>query len=237
MSNSYFRFKQFTIHQDRCAMKVSTDACIQGAWVPVPDNVQHILDIGAGTGLLSLMLAQRTAAHVQIDALELDSDAAMQASENIADSPWKDRVHVIAADARTYIFDKKYQLIICNPPFFNNSLLGPDDTRNNVRHTLSLNYQELFKIISNVLDVSGTATVLLPAVEHAIWEGIVKAHGWNFSRLLQVYPKAGVAYNRVISICCRETVDITTTEILQIYENGGYTPAFTALLKPYYLKL
>lgn len=237
MSNSYFRFKQFTIHQDRCAMKVSTDACIQGAWVSVANSVQHILDIGAGTGLLSLMLAQRTAAHVQIDALELDADAAMQAGENIADSPWKDRVHVIAADARTYIFDEKYQLIVCNPPFFNNSLLGPDDNRNSVRHTLSLSYHDLFSIISNVLDVNGTAAVLLPAAEHATWEGIVKAHGWSFSRTLHVYPKSGSAHNRVVSICCREAAD-TTTEILQIYEDGGtYTPAFTALLKPYYLKL
>jgi tRNA1Val (adenine37-N6)-methyltransferase len=218
-------------------MKVSTDACIQGAWVPVADNVQYILDIGAGTGLLSLMLAQRTAAHVQIDALELDADAAMQAGENIAHSPWKDRVHVIAADARTYVFDKKYQLIVCNPPFFNNSLLGPDDNRNSVRHTLSLSYHDLFNIINNVLDVNGTAAVLLPAAEHATWEGIVKAHGWSFSRILQVYPKSGGAYNRVISICCREAAD-TTTEILQIYaDRGTYTPAFTALLEPYYLKL
>ncbi len=236
MSNSYFRFKQFTIHQDRCAMKVSTDACIQGAWVSVADSVQHILDIGAGTGLLSLMLAQR-AVHVQIDALELDADAAIQAGENIADSPWKDRVHVIAADARTYVFDKKYQLIVCNPPFFNNSLLGPDDNRNSVRHALSLNYHDLFSIISNTLDTNGAAAILLPAAEHAIWESIVKAHGWSFSRILQVYPKDGGTYNRVISVCCREAAD-TTTEILQIYEDGGtYTPAFTALLKPYYLKL
>src|SRR5690606_2219536 len=97
MSNSYFRFKQFTVHQEHCAMKVSTDACIQGAWTPIGAQVKNILDIGAGTGLLSLMLAQRQP-QAKIDAIELDAAAAQQAAQNIAASPWADWVAVITGD-------------------------------------------------------------------------------------------------------------------------------------------
>lgn len=106
MSNSWFQFKRFTIHQDRCAMKVSTDACIQGAWTPLKQGVKRILDIGCGTGLLTLMLAQRTESAI-IDAIELDEDAALQAKENVQKSPWKDRIKVIQADVRDYFS--------CNP--------------------------------------------------------------------------------------------------------------------------
>src|SRR5688500_11779251 len=129
MANQYFQFKQFSIQQDRCAMKVSTDACIQGAWTPIADNVKDVLDIGAGTGLLSLMLAQRNY-DIRIDAVELDVEAAQQAKENVASSPWKDRVEVIQADVTQHSFTKLYDMVICNPPFFNNSLLGDTDTRN-----------------------------------------------------------------------------------------------------------
>eukprot|EP01136_Pigoraptor_vietnamica_P012822 Opistho-1_new@53158 len=117
MSNHYFQFKQFTIHQDKCAMKVSTDACIQGAWTPIANDVVHVLDIGTGTGLLSLMLAQRNS-NIHIDAIELDADAARQAQENISASPWADRVDVMQGDVTAYQFAKQYDMVICNPPFF-----------------------------------------------------------------------------------------------------------------------
>src|SRR6476661_11279441 len=99
MSNQYFQFKQFMVQQDRCAMKVSTDACIQGAWTPIADDVQHVLDIGAGTGLLSLMLAQRNG-QLHIDAIELDEQAASQAQENVAASPWKHKINVWQGDVK-----------------------------------------------------------------------------------------------------------------------------------------
>src|ERR1700739_4799939 len=101
MGNSYFQFKQFTIAQDRCAMKVTTDACIQGAWTPLRPGIRRALDVGAGTGLLSLMLAQRNP-DIIIDAIEADPAAAAQAAENAASSTWRDRVNIICADARDY---------------------------------------------------------------------------------------------------------------------------------------
>lgn len=237
MSNSWFQFKQFTIQQDRCAMKVSTDACIQGAWTPIRQDVQRILDIGCGTGLLSLMLAQRTESTI-IDAIELDKDTTLQAEENVQNSPWQDRINVIQADVRAYNFPGKYDMVICNPPFFNNSLLGDDTGRNRVRHTLSLSYKDLFEVIKNVLTPAGNASILLPAAEHVLWEEIVTSGGWGFESILKVYPKPNTSYNRVVSICTANSSGMQEEQQLQIYTaNGAYTTDFAELMKPFYLKL
>src|SRR4051812_8170670 len=117
MSNSYFQFKRFRIDQGSCAMKVTTDACIQGAWCPISPDVKAVLDIGAGTGLLSLMLAQRND-DICIDAIEYDKDAAIQAAGNVLASGWRDRISILYADVRDHRFARRYDLIISNPPFF-----------------------------------------------------------------------------------------------------------------------
>lgn len=133
MSNSYFQFKQFRVEQDRCAMKVTTDACIQGAWTPVLPSVKNVLDVGTGTGILALMLAQKNS-EITVDAIEVDKDAAGQARANVAGSPWRERINILEGDVRNYPFDKRYDLIITNPPFFSNSLLGDDVNKNLARH-------------------------------------------------------------------------------------------------------
>jgi tRNA1Val (adenine37-N6)-methyltransferase len=236
MSNSYFHFKQFTVHQDKCAMKVSTDACIQGAWTPIDDNVKAVLDIGTGTGLLSLMLAQRNS-EMQIDAMELDNDAAAQAQKNISNTLWRDRINVIHADVLEYPFSKQYDMVICNPPFFQNSLLGPDDKRNNVRHTLSLTFDSLFDVIKKVLKPTGYASILLPVAEHAIWTDLANQQGWNISMELKIIPRHDLEANRVVSICLPQDLQ-KIEESIQIYQAiGEYTPAFRELMQPFYQKL
>lgn len=217
-------------------MKVSTDACIQGAWVPVGDDATHALDIGCGTGLLSLMLAQRFP-QLHIDAIELDEAAAQQATENITASPWAHRVQVLHADARRFTADKKYGFIICNPPFFNNSLLGPGQQRNQARHTLSLSYEDLFRCIQVNLAPSGSAAVLLPAAEHLLWEQLVSDKGWSITKRLLVAPRAGSAPNRVVSLCTPVASQEIQTEELAIRQETGndYTQEFVALLRPFYL--
>jgi len=238
MSNSWFRFKQFVVEQDRCAMKVSTDACIQGAWTPVPDDATQVLDIGCGTGLLSLMLAQRHAS-IRIDAIELDEAAAQQAAENVAASPWNDRIQVLQADARHFSPGKKYDRIICNPPFFNNSLLGPEQQRNHARHTLNLTYEDLFRCIAANLGTQGSAVVLLPAAEHLLWEELLRANGWQIVRQLLIAPRTGSAPNRIVSVCTPAALQDLQTEAIAIRQETGndYTPEFRALLHPFYLHI
>ncbi len=218
-------------------MKVSTDACIQGVWTPIADDVVDVLDIGTGTGLLSLMLAQRNSS-IHIDAIELDAEAAIQAKENASASPWADRVQMMQGDVTTHQFTKQYDMVICNPPFFNNSLLGDDVQRNSVRHTISLSYDALLAVLQNVLKPTGYAAILLPTAEHDIWAQLLNKNGWGISQLLQVHPKETGGYNRVVSLCSKHPSTATEVTQLPIYkQGGGYTDAFTQLLQPFYLKL
>lgn len=235
MSNTFFRFKQFTIHQDKCAMKVSTDACIAGAWTKVPDNAKRILDIGTGTGLLALMLAQKDN-KIIIDAVEQDEQAAKQAEENVQLSPWRERINIICADATIYGYKYKYDLVIVNPPFFNNSLLGGNEKRNQARHTLSLNCKSLLEIINNNLAEGGRASVLLSFPEFSAWEEMVLANGWKIIHKLTVHPAEDKAPNRVVSIIARTNDAPVVQEHVFIRDkNGKYTTPFTALMYPYYL--
>jgi tRNA1Val (adenine37-N6)-methyltransferase len=236
MSNSYFHFKRFTIHQDRCAMKVTTDACIQGAWTPMHPHVTSVLDIGAGTGLLSLMLAQRDQA-ILIDAIEYDDKAAAQANENVVISPWNERVTIHEADARTWHSKAEYDLIITNPPFFNNSLTGSNAARNNARHTLSLTYADLLKVIDSNLAENGTASILLPAPEYSIWREMATTAGWHEHHKLSVRHKTDALVNRVVTVIGRKPVEIKEEQLVIYDTNGQYTEAFIKLLSPFYLRL
>ncbi|MFO0940544.1 MAG: methyltransferase [Pirellulales bacterium] len=237
MSNHYFKFKQFTIQQDRCAMKVSTDACFQGAWTPIDDGVRSVLDIGTGTGLLSLMLAQRNA-DIEVEAIELDEAAAGQAQENAFASPWKNRDELIHADARTYDFRKRYDMAICNPPFYSNSLLGDTESRNHARHTIALSHPELLRVLDRVLAPDGYASILLPVVEHQAWEELLNEHGWKIHRRLCIYHQEESPANRIVSLCKRQNTDEAEEEKLIIFvAEKQYSRDAVELLKPFYLKL
>ncbi len=235
MSNTYFRFKQFTIHQDNCAMKVSTDACIAGAWTDLPPGTKRVLDVGSGTGLLALMLAQKYT-DIIVDAIELDAGAAAQAIDNSKSSPWGDRINIIQADATVYPFTPTYDFVIANPPFFNNNLLSKADRRNMARHTLSLDYQSLFDILNKCLNEAGVASVLLPCTEHAQWEKLLQDNNWHVIKKLLIHPGEGKPANRVVSICSRNSIITSTEEHLYIRNsNGGYTDVFQQLMYPFYL--
>lgn len=237
MANSYFQFKQFTIQQDQCAMKVSTDACLQGSWTPIAECVSDVLDVGTGTGLLSLMLAQRSET-IQIDAVELDEAATQQAKENVASSPWKDRVKLINADIRSYSFRKQYDLVICNPPFFSNSLLGETDSRNLARHTVSLSQLDLLSVLNRVLKADGYASILLPVAQHATWAKLIEDFGWNINRRLDIHHKSNSSVNRIVSLCSRKPTEKLVEERLILYmAPSQYSAEATELLKPFYLKL
>lgn len=217
-------------------MKVSTDSCLHGAWTPIAEHVTSVLDIGAGTGLLSLMLAQRNN-RIHVDAIEIDSDASRQAQANAAASPWNNRVHVINADATRFLYSKQYDLVICNPPFFNNSLLGDQVNRNLARHTVSLSYTDLWNVLNQVLKPNGYASIMLPVVEHTQWEELLHTNNWHINHRLCIHHRANSSCKRIVSLCSRIATEKVTEEKLVIYTAPNqYSPEASELLKPFYLR-
>ncbi|MEY4282368.1 MAG: hypothetical protein RLZ39_1780, partial [Bacteroidota bacterium] len=213
MSNTYFQFKQFTIHQGDCAMKVSTDACIQGAWAQVPSGCKRILDVGCGTGLLALMLAQRFSNCI-IDAIEIDERAAAQARRNVAESIFAKQINILHADALSYSFEHTYDFIICNPPFFSNSLKGPNNNRNLARHQQELTLSTLFTLFQKNTSSTAQVCILLPVDEFAAFERIVSAYNWFVNKKLFIKPMDSKTANRVVAICSSVNTDCDQQELV-----------------------
>lgn len=235
MSNSYFRFKQFTIHHDKCAMKVGTDGVLLGAWASA-ENMMRILDVGTGTGLIALMLAQRNP-QAQITAVEIDEDAVIQAKANATCSPWGDRIEVVCNDFRLFQTESKYNLIVSNPPYFVDALNCPDKQRNLARHTCELNYEILFQRSAQLLCEQGRICIIIPAEA----ERLVIDTAWKYklypSRRLRVFTKPGKPYRRVlISFGIQEKECIEETLCIEV-EHNQFTPEYIALTKEFYLKM
>jgi tRNA1Val (adenine37-N6)-methyltransferase len=238
MANSYFKFKQFTIHQDKCAMKVCTDACLFGALLP-PNPLKgecHVLDIGTGTGLLSLMIAQKSN-EVKIDAVEIDTQAAAQATGNIAASPWADRIHVFNEDILTYRSGEKYDCIISNPPFFEDDLQSADEAKNNAKHDTALNLLQLLQVVNGKLAKDGFFAVLLPY--HRVRYFIAEAEKTGLHVSKQIFVKQTLKHKffRGILFFSRKQTEPQLSEIIIRDTQHNYTPEFAAALKDYYLFL
>ncbi len=165
MPNNYFEFKQFTIHHDKCGMKVGTDGVLLGAWANI-ENAEKILDVGTGTGLIAIMLAQR-ATNAMIEAVEVESNAFEQAKINISFCPWKNRINIHNTSFQTYCSNTKVQfdLIICNPPYFKNSLKANEKKRNIARHSDILSNIDLLHGSSKILSSFGRFAVIMPYSE------------------------------------------------------------------------
>ncbi len=196
MSNAYFAFKEFTVKQDRCAMKVGTDAVLLGSWVLPTDSEKEILDIGTGTGLLALMLAQRSKAN--IDAIDIDAHAIEQAKENIASSKWSDRIslHHIPLQSFKIMSHKKYDLIISNPPYFIDSFKANDAARNSARHADDLPYHELLESAMQLLSPNGRLCLILPAKESEVLRDLASQMGIKLSVLVRVFTKADAHFEK-----------------------------------------
>lgn len=242
MSNSYFRFKQFTVHQDACAMKVCTDACLFGAFLAEKvsnqkEEVKTILDIGTGTGLLSLMLAQTTEA--SIDAVEIDAPAALQAGSNFTASPWAARLQVHTQPVQQYASSGKvYDLVISNPPFFENDLKSHNNKRNLALHSEALTLEELFAAANGLTTPDGHFAVLLPFHRSEEVKALAARAGWHIKAEAQVQQTPKHTPFRIMLLFSRNHEPATDTEVIVIKDaEGQYTPAFSALLASYYLYL
>ncbi|MFT4062159.1 MAG: methyltransferase [Edaphocola sp.] len=243
MPNDYFRFKQFEVRQDKCAMKVSTDACIQGAVAAnfllqgrhIPNKV---MDIGTGTGLLGLMLAQ-AAPSANIIAIETDLLAAQQAHENFCQSPWKTQITLVNDNIQNFdtAEDANFDFIVCNPPFFKNHLPSTDSARKIARHDENLPKSDLAQSIHRLLKPDGTACVMYPATEWAEWLETAASHQLFLAKEIAVKPREDKAANRVIGFFGK-TKSNAQQRMLTIYDTGNsYTPSLKDLLKAYYLAL
>ena len=238
MSNSYFQFKQFTIHQEHCAMKVTTDACLFGAVVAnelKDTNNNSILDIGCGTGLLSLMIAQQN--NATIDAIEIDEAAYQQATENFAASPWAARLITLHTDALHFTPNKKYDIIISNPPFFENDLRSENEKKNAAKHDTTLTLDNLITIADEHLTTNGIFTVLLPY--HRV-EGFIEAAtiaGLYLTKKILAKQTPTHNYFRGILFFSRNKIEPQQKDIIIKDGQNNYTTDFTELLKDYYLYL
>jgi tRNA1Val (adenine37-N6)-methyltransferase len=243
MPNPSFQFKQFTIHQDKCAMKVTTDSCLFGAITAaaIQDKnypARRILDIGTGTGLLSLMIAQKNNKAI-IDALEIDKDACSQAMENISASPFKERINVLHKDAREFISENQYDIIICNPPFYTNELKSGDTKKDTAHHSNELELDDLLDIIkTNINPATGRFFLLLPYKRHEEVIGLLKNK--EIYLMTETFVRQSVKhdYFRIILEASFSFITEPVTKEISIKdENDKYTAEFTGLLKDYYLYL
>jgi len=239
--NPYFRFKQFTIYHDRCAMKVTTDSCFFGAWASEQirnhqSEIRNALDIGTGTGLLSLMIAQKNT--IEIDAVEIDEEASKQAGENIAASPWGERVKVHRSNILDLPPSQKFDAIICNPPFYENELNSDNRQKNIAHHSEELTIQEVIQIIAKHLEANGLFFLLYPYKRD---EEIKKLLNQQ-----QLFPTKSVILKqsvkhqpfRMITTGSPLKNGIEEMETISIRdENQNYTEPFVGLLKDYYLYL
>lgn len=236
MSNPYFQFKQFTVWHDKCAMKVGTDGVLLGAWTSV-QNAHKILDVGTGTGLVALMLAQRSLPDADIVALEIDETAAGQARENVTRSPWKERVEVVQADFRDYQSLDKFDVIVSNPPYFVDSLECPDQQRNAARHNDSLAYEELLEGVAGLLAEDGAFTIVIPVDVADRVKMIAAVKNLYAVRQLNVITKPGGVPKRTLITFTFSNQECVVEELLTELARHQYSEEYIALTREYYLNM
>jgi len=237
MANPYFSFKQFTVYHDRCAMKVGIDGVLLGVWADTA-NTSHILDIGTGTGLIALMLAQRSNSF--IDAIDIEADAVLQATENIDRSPWTNRIKVQKTSLQDFALatTQRYDLIVSNPPYFVNSLKAPSVGRTTARHTDSLSHEELISNSLLLLNPEGRICIILPVKEALSCEEFALSKGLFCTREVQVIPKPTAEVKRILMEFRLQPDRKEVSElVIEGNERHHYSEEFSLLAKDFYLKL
>lgn len=229
-----FRFKEFQVDDSLAAMKVGTDGVLLGAWADV-ENSRTILDVGTGSGLIALMVAQRSDADVV--AMDISADAVRQAEYNVARSPWSERIEVRLGDIRTMTFDHQFDHIVSNPPYFDEPLLSPDAERNLARHTSTLSFDELISVAERLLVVGGRLSVVLPS------EGAARFRRAAFERLwlvrqMDVATKQGEAVKRTLMEFTKsDKPAMPRCETITIHSSdGSYSDDYRRLTQDFYLK-
>ena len=229
MPKPEFRFKRFTVRQDRCALKVSTDGLLFGAWV---DHLgaKRILDIGTGTGLLALIAAQRNE-EAWIDAVEIDDDSAAQAAENVAASPWPDRIRVHRMDVRRMKTADRYDLILCNPPYYAGYSTSPDARIAVAKHSDELLFPDLLRAVEELLEQEGRFAAIIPIERELEFLKLAQGHGLHPAKRCVVSYVAHRPPKRLLIELQRQVGEVIYTS-LTIEATGpfDYTPEYRALI-------
>lgn len=233
-----FKFKQFRVQQDKCAMKIGTDGVLLGAWASLDHNPNSILDIGAGTGVIALMLAQRSVAEV-IEAIEIDANAYEQCVENFEESPWADRLFCFHAGLDEFVneIEEKYALIISNPPFYSEKISSGDIARDIARQNQSLPFDELLEGVALLLAKEGAFSTIIPYKEEASFIQLAQKFGLFPQRICNVKGTPSSEIKRSLLEFGFKTVTPTLDTLTIELERHKYTSEYKALTQEFYLKM
>ncbi|MBP5257949.1 MAG: methyltransferase [Prevotella sp.] len=235
---SGFSFKQFEVCHDRCGMKVGTDGCLLGAWA---SGGSRILDVGTGSGLIALMMAQRFPGS-RVTAIDIDADAVSQAKENVINSPFADRVDVIEADFNNFFIEANtekplYDAIVSNPPFFENALKTPDAQRNIARHSDSLTYASLMRNAYRLLSAEGTLTVVVPADYESVVMSEAAIAGFFLSQRTAIRTKENKPIKRLLLAFTKSSpYEIENIECALLSSDGMRSVWYQSLMSDFYLR-
>lgn len=236
---SKFSFKQFSVDQDRCAMKIGTDGVLLGAWTPVENNPFSILDIGTGTGIIALMLAQRSHAE-QIDALEIDEDAYEQATDNFENSPWNDRLFCFHAGLDEFVEEPEdeYDLIVSNPPFYSEDYKSENEQRDLARFQDAMPFEDLIEAAALLLSENGIFSVIIPFKEEENFLALAKEYELHPIKITRVKGTPTSEIKRsLLAFGRNEIATILTDELIIETARHIYTPEYIDLTKDFYLKM
>lgn len=233
-----FHFKQFTLQQDRCAMKIGTDGVLLGAWTQLIHQPRSVLDVGAGTGIIALQLAQRSNAEL-IDAVEIDEDAFEQCTENFESSPWGDRLFCYHASLQEFAseMEEPYELIVSNPPFFSEDVKSGDPTRDTARFEDSLPFEHLLPCVAHLLSANGVFATVLPKNQQDRFIALAQNAGLFLNRICFVKGTPDSEIKRVLmefSFEQKPTIEESLTLELSRHE---YTPEYISLVRDFYFKM
>ncbi|MFN4284608.1 MAG: tRNA1(Val) (adenine(37)-N6)-methyltransferase [Lacibacter sp.] len=241
MANTYFQFKQFEIQQQHAAMKVSTDSCLFGAWVAARaaasfSCAHRVLDIGTGTGLLMALLAQQCDA--TIDGIEIEATTAAEAAANCRRTPWHNRLRVLHADVRNQKVAQAYDLVISNPPFYENSLPSESAVHNVAHHGAALTLQQLVAFVAEALNNDGSFAVLLPFFREAEMVALCADKNLQLQQRTRVRHAPGKPFMRSMLWFVKGSTSLIADTDMSIHAaTGKYSEDFIQLLQPYYLYL